>query len=914
MIHCLISNILKRRALKVFFIFLLFAFQCISISINAQQNVTLNRDTTGLVSFEVLAPKIENANHINLFYKPEWFANKRFRESISQLPLDECLTIVKRISQLSCITINPTTYVFVPVEVRNYSNKKNSRGVLLVGDESDFGKYTNATISGKIIDARTGEPLHNARISIDKLKVNSTTDTDGNYKLTIPVGEYDLRLNYVGFEEDNRFVKISGNGIVDFELSEKTIRLKEVFVYDKALDLNVISSQMSTIKFNTKVIKELPMFLGEKDIIKSVTLLPGVQSTGEFGTGFYVRGGSSDQNLILVEDVPLFNTSHMFGLNSAINSDGVSSVSLLKAGIPAKYGERASSVMDIRLGNNVDKVAFTGGIGLLNSRLNLEVPLFNKKVNFLIGGRTSYSNWLLHALPDADLKKSSASFYDINSLLTMKFDTKNSLSLFGYLSNDIFSFSKGSPYHYDNTLASLKYSHKFNEKLSSTFVLGYSRYRNDISQSDTLKPTEAYKINSEIDYNNAKLNFTWLPTEKHSLDFGLNTILYQIQPGKMTPLDSLSDIITQITNREKALETSLYISDNITFTPLISSEVGLRMTQYSSLGPGSIFTFKANASRTTGNIVDTLTYGKNKVINTYYSLEPRLSLRYSFDKVSSVKLSYNRISQFINLISNTALMSPTDVYKLSSPNIPPLICNQFAFGYFRNFKKNTYEASVEIYYKKLDNIVEYRDGAQILLNNSLETDLLKATGYNYGVEFYLKKNTGKLTGWASYTYSRSMRHTTSPYTEDQINNNAYYPSSFDKPHNLVLNATLHLSRRWRLAGIFNYNIGKPVTLPELKYDFNGRQYVYYSDRNKYRLSDYHRLDIAITFDETLRLKQKWKGSWTFSIINLYGQKNPYSVFYKSTSQLESKFYQKFNLYQMFIIERPIPTFTYNFTF
>lgn len=307
-------------------------------------------------------------------------------------------------------------------------------------------------------------------------------------------------------------------------------------------------------------------------------------------------------------------------------------------------------------------------------------------------------------------------------------------------------------------------------------------------------------------------------------------------------------------------------------------------------------------------------YGNNKIIKWYSSLEPRLSTRYSIDDFSSVKFSFNRISQFINLISNTAVMSPTDVYKLSSPNVKPLVCNQFALGYFRNFNKNALEASVEIYYKKLNNIVEYRDGAQILLNKSLETDLLNASGYNYGVEFYLKKNTGRLTGWASYTYSRSFRHTTSSFEENQINGNKYYPSSFDKPHNIVVNATLHLTRRWRLAGIFNFNTGKPVTLPELKYDFNGRQYVYYSDRNKYRLPDYHRLDIAITYDETLRLKQKWKGSWTLSIINLYGQNNTYSVFYKSASQLESHFNQSFNLYKLFIISRPIPTLTYNFTF
>ena len=903
---------MKKNKFHIISIFLLITLYSINSTINAQQNVNLKKDTTGLITFDVLAQKIEERNQIKLYFKSEWFANNRFRLTLADLPLDDCLTILKRVSDLSCLKINPTTYIFVPVEIRNFSNNKDAKGVLHIGDKND--SITNASISGKIIDFKTGKPLDGARITIDKLNIHIITKKDGNYNFTIPVGEYDLKLNYVGFEEDNRIIKVSGNGIVDFEMAENTIKLKELLVTDRVVDLNLIRTQMSTIKLNNKIIKELPMFLGEKDIIKSVTLLPGVQSTGEFGTGFFVRGGSADQNLILVEDVPLFNSSHMFGLSSAINSDGVSNVTLLKAGIPSKYGERVSSVLDLRLGNNVEKVAVKGGLGLLNSRLNLEIPLFNNRINVLIGARSSYSNWLLHSMPDADLKKSSASFYDINTLLKFKINEKNDLSLFGYFSNDEFSFSKNSPYHYDNLLASAKYTHTYNEKLNSTLSLGKSRYRNDINQLDSLKPKEAYKINSSINYYDAKLNFTWIPAEKHLFDFGFNSILYQLQPGILSPLGSLSNVLTQKTLQEKALESAIYISDNINFSPKMSAEIGLRWTQYAYLGPNNVLIFKNNAPRTSVNIIDTLSYNNNKVIKWYSSMEPRISFRYSLDNISSLKLSYNRISQFINLISNTAVMSPTDVYKLSSPNVKPLICNQYAIGYFRNFDENTYETSVELYYKKLKNIVEYRDGAKILLNNTLETDLLNASGYNYGIEFYLKKNTGRLTGWTSYTYSQSMRHTSSTYTEDKINGNRYYPSTFDKPHNLVINATMHLTRRWRLAGTFNYSTGKPITLPELKYDFGGRQYVYYSDRNKYRLPDYHRLDIAITYDETLKLKQFWKGSWTFSIINLYGQKNPYSVFYKSTSQLESQFYQKFNLYKMYIIERPIPTFTYNFTF
>jgi hypothetical protein len=893
----------KRNNLKILSIFLFFF---LPHSIKAQQS--------GLVKFDVLASKIEKANHVKLYYKAAWFEDKLFKETLADLPLEECLTIVKRGVDLNYIKIKSDTYVFVPVEVRNYTYNTNSSGVLLIGDGSDLGEFSKATISGKISDVYTGKPLKGAIVSIEELKISSTTDNDGNYKFMVPVGKYELALNYVGFGEDIRKINVLGNGIVDFEMSRRTIRLKEVVVSDKAADLNVVSSHMSAIKLNAKAIKELPLFLGEKDILKSIKLLPGVQSTGEFGTGFFVRGGSQDQNLILIEDVPIFNSAHAFGLISAVNSDGVNNVTLLKSGIPAKYGERASSVMDIRMGTNPEKTSFKGGIGLMDTRLNFETPLFNKKVSLLVGARASYSNWLLHQMPDVDLKNSSVNFYDINALLNIKFDPKNKLVLYGYYSDDKYSLSNAYQYHYDNTLGSLQYMHQFSEKFNSTLMVGMSRYRNDMCESDSLEPTEAYKIYSSINYYNTKLDFNWLPNEKHTFDFGLNAILYNIQPGIKVPFGTESEVETKTTQKEKAVEMAIYISDDINFSSKLSADIGLRFSRYAYLGPNSVFVFSENAARTSANITDTLSYGNNEIINWYSSLEPRLSMRYSLDDVSSLKLSYNRTSQFINLISNTTVMSPTDVYKLSSPNVKPVICDQIALGYFRNFDNNTFEASVELYYKKLKNILEYRNGAEILLNNSLETDLLNASGYNYGVEFSLKKNTGRLTGWANYTYSRSMRHTTSPYESDQINGNKYFPSAGDQPHNIVFVGNYHLTRRWMLSGTFNYSTGRPVTLPELKYEFNGKQYIYYSDRNKYRLPDYHRLDIAITHDETLRLKQPWKGSWTFSIINLYAQKNPYSVYYKSTSTLESKYKSSYNLYIMYIIEKPIPTITYNFTF
>ena len=864
--------------MKIKFLVLLF-FLTFSFTVPAQQ--------TGLVTFDVLATKLESTHHVKLYYKSIWFEDKLFKETMAEMPLENCLAIIKRSVHLECIQIKPDYFVFVPEEVRNYSNNTNSSGVLLIGEGSNLEKGTNASVSGKISDVYTGKPLKGATISIESLNLSSTTDKDGNYKIMVPVGEYEVAINETGFGEDIRRISVFGNGIVDFEIARRTIRLKEVVINDLAADQNVVSSQMSAVKLNAKAIKELPLFLGEKDVLKSLKLLTGVQSTGEFGTGFFVRGGSQDQNLILIEDVPLFNSAHAFGLISALNSDGVNSVTLLKSGIPAKYGERASSVMDIRMGSNPDRTSIKGGIGLMDTRLNFETPLFNKKVNLLIGARTSYSNWLLHQMPEADLKNSSVNFYDLNALLNIKFNPKNKLVLFGYFSDDKYSLSNENKFHYQNLLGSAQYTHQFSEKLNATWMAGLSRYKNDMSETDTLAPAESFKVYSAIHYYNTKLDFNWLPTNVHTFDVGLNAIRYTIQPGIREPLGPLSEVIPKTVASEDGLEMAAYVSDKINFSSPFSAEIGLRYSQYAYLGATTDW-----AS----------------------SLEPRLSLRYTLDDVSSLKLNYNRISQFINLISNTTVMSPTDVYKLSSPNTKPVLCDQVALGYFRNFNHNALEASAEIYYKKLQNILEYKDGAELLMNDNLESDLLNASGYNYGVELSLKKNTGRLTGWANYTYSRSLRHTTSDLKPDQINGNRYFASGSDQPHNVVLVGNYHLTRRWMASATFNYSTGRPVTLPELKYEFNGKQYIYYSDRNKYRLPDYHRLDIAFTHDENLKLKRNWKGSWTIAILNLYAQKNPYSVFYKSTAGLETHFRNTVNLYKMYIIEKPIPTITYNFTF
>jgi len=883
--------------------------------LTAQQNKN-HADSSAYVSFRVLSTKIEAKHQVHLYYKPKWFENKSFPIALLDLPLDECLLRIKRLSNLTYVIIDQKSYVFVPIEAQyNATNGSDYSDVLTIGNPNEFGKYSKAAIDGKVLDGKTGEPLIGAVVNIEKLKFVTTTDQKGGFNLTAPVGEYDVKLSYVGYEDNLRKIKVLSNGKANLELFEKSFKINEVVITAERAEFNVTRTQMSVVRLDAKNIKELPVTLGEKDIIKSISLMPGVQSTGEFGTGFFVRGGSSDQNLILVEDVPLFNSSHVFGLISAVNPDGVIGVTLLKAGIPAKYGERASSVMDIRLGgSSSDKVQAKGGIGLLNSRLNLEVPLFKKKASLLLGVRNSYSNWLLHQMPDLDLMNSSAGFYDVNGLFTLNFNPKNKITLFGYYSDDKFSFSKTTHYHYGNAMASFRLTHVFNKYLSTSLLLGTSQYKYDINEIDTLKRTDAYQIKSTTTYHNLKWNFAWIPNDFHSFDIGINTILYQIMPGDLTPYGYESVVQPEKMPAEKGIEMAAYISDNINLTPELSAEIGLRYTRYAALGPGSVFVFQNEYPKTQQSIINTLFFKNNQIIKWYPVLEPRVAFRYSINDYSSLKASYNRINQFINLISNTTVMTPTDVWKLSSPNLKPLTCDQYALGYFRNFNKNMLEASVELYYKTLKNVIEYKNGAKILLNELIETDLLNASGYNYGIEFYLKKNSGRLTGWASYTFSRTMRHTTSSLVSEQINGNRYYPSPSDKPNNLILVGNYHISRRWRFSGLFTYNTGRPITLPELKYQYDGNQLIYYSDRNKYRLPDYHRLDISITLDESLRLKKKWKGSWTLSIVNLYGRKNAYSVFYQKETPSQANDYRSFSLYKLYIIGIPFPTLTYNFVF
>ncbi|MEI6049749.1 MAG: carboxypeptidase-like regulatory domain-containing protein, partial [Bacteroidota bacterium] len=485
----------RRLPIRIFFSGFLFIYLIQSV-------VSQTARDTVYLTIDQLTDHLEDKYQVQFFYEPDWFESTTFSSSILGLPFDETLNKIKTISELSLITIDSILYVFIPVKpVILPPARQEKSDVIMVGNPTDYGKYSRATFHGKILDGKNGKPLPGASIFIDKLKIGATSDKNGNYYLRAPVGEHIIRTSFIGYDDNLQKIRLAGDGTLNSELLEKSVKLGEVVIYAEHVESNVTGTQMSIVKLDVKAIKELPVSLGGTDIIKSITLMPGVQTIGEFGTGFNVRGGGSDQNLILIEDVPVFNLSHLFGLISIVNSDGISNVTLLKAGISAKYGERASSVMDIRLGpNNPDKSKVKGGIGIINSSLYVETPLINKKFNLLLGARSSYSNWLLHSIPDIDLMNSSARFYDVNALLSFNVNPKNKINFFTYISNDRFGFSKNTDYQYSNLLGSVRWKHSFNDDLYFNLSAGLSNYHYQVSESDTTRLWEAYRINTALLY------------------------------------------------------------------------------------------------------------------------------------------------------------------------------------------------------------------------------------------------------------------------------------------------------------------------------------------------------------------------------------------------------------------------------
>jgi hypothetical protein len=773
-----------------------------------------------------------------------------------------------------------------------------------IGIRTNNIKPGMANLAGYVRNIKSGEGIIGASIYNPDTKNGIATDQFGYFSLTLPRGRQTLIVKGLGMKDTRRKIILYSDGKLNIEMQEQVTSLKEVQISAEKV-ANVKSVEMGVNKIDIRSIKQIPTAFGEADVLRVVLTLPGVQSVGEATTGFNVRGGSADQNLILLNDATIYNPSHFFGFFSAFNPDIVKNIELYKSTIPEKYGGRLSSVLDVtdREGN---KKIFTGsaGIGLLTSRLNVEGPIIKDKTSFIFGARTTYSDWLLSLLPEA-YKHSSASFYDVNLDISHQINEKNNIYISGYLSHDSFRLNSDTSYGYSNRNANIKWKHNFNNKLYSVIMAGIDDYQYNVAS--TANPVNAYKLNFAVKQTNFKADFNYYLNPKNTLNFGISSIYYNLNPGDNEPYGAKSLVIPDVVSPEQALESALYLGDKYDITPEFSISAGIRYSLYAYLGPQTVDHYAPNLPKQSFNILDSTTYKKNQVINTYGGPEIRLSARYNLSDDMSIKASYNTLRQYIHLLSNTTAISPTDTYKLSDPNIKPQFGQQISLGLYKNDKSNTIETSIEVYYKKISNYLDYKSGATLLLNQHIEQDVVPTQGKAYGVEFLIRKTAGKLNGWISYTYSRTFLRQNDPNVGDLINGGSFYPANYDKPNDVNFTGNYRFSHRFSVSLNMTYSTGRPITLPIAKYEYAGSERVFYSDRNEYRIPDYFRTDFSMNIEGNHKVHQLTHNSWSIGVYNLTGRANAYSTYF--TEQGGS-----INGYKLSIFAKPIPFINYNIRF
>ncbi len=747
-----------------------------------------------------------------------------------------------------------------------------------IGDKSIMNAPNVVTMAGYVRDAKTGEPIVGASVFIETPRIGVSTDQYGYFSMALPKGRHILNIQSIGMKDTRRQIAVYSDGKMNIDMQGMIMTLRNVIISAQKIN-NVKGTQMGLQKIDIKTIKQVPVVFGEADVLRVVTTLPGVKTVGEASTGLNVRGGSADQNLILFNDATIYNPAHFFGMFSAFNPEVVKDVELYKSSIPARYGGRLSSVLNInsREGNKKN-FAGSAGIGLLTSRLDIEGPIVKDKSSFIVGGRSTYANWLLKLLPD-QYKNSQASFYDVNLNISHEFNKKNTLYVTGYLSKDRFNLNSDTLYGYSNKNISLKWKHVFNNKLNSIFTTGYDRYEYEISSKKL--PPSAYTLGFDINQTYLRSHFNYYLSSQHTMEFGLQTLYYQLHPGSYLPLGSSSLLIPDKVNTEQALESALYVSDRYTINNSLTLDAGLRLSMFNVIGPQDVHTYAAGLPKTEANMTGTINYSGGKIIKTYGGPEYRLSLRYALSDSFSIKAGYNTQRQYIHSLSNTAAMAPTDIWKLSDPNIKPQSGDQVSLGIYKNFKANTIEASVEVYYKHIKDYLDYKSGAVLVMNHHIETDVIGTKGKAYGVEFLLKKLTGKLNGWISYTWSRVLLKQDDPNAGELINRGEFYPSNYDKPHDITIIGNYRVNHRFSISLNGTYSTGRPITLPIGVFYYAGSVRTLYADRNAYRIPDYFRADFSMNIDGNHKIHQLTHNSWTIGVYNLTGRRNPYSVYYVS---------------------------------
>ena len=775
-------------------------------------------------------------------------------------------------------------------------------GSLVVFSQEKF------TLSGIVAEVDSGETLFGVNVIIPSLQTGTVTNQYGYYSITLPKGEYEVFYSSIGYATQKLQIPLSENVKQNLSLTTDTESLDEVIVKADNEKLNIRSSQMSTNTLSASTIKKIPVVLGEVDVIKSITLLPGVTSAGEGASGFNVRGGAADQNLILLDEATIYNSSHLFGFFSVFNPDAIKDLTLYKGGIPARYGGRISSVLDIyQKDGNKREYHASGGIGLVASRLLLEGPIKKDEASFLVGGRSSYAHLFLPLFNNDNV----AYFYDLNVKISYNLDANNRLFLSGYFGRDVFEISDTFSNSFGNTTLNLRWNHLYSDKLFSNLSLIYSDYYYGLE----LKFIE-FDFDSGIRNFNLKYDFTHYISENIDLRYGINSIYYKFNPGNVTPTTDDSGINPFKLTDKYAWENAAYLDTEINISDKIAIQAGLRISTFNRLGQDELFVYENdNPILYNPNLdiyqkakpIDTLSFGRSETIKSFANLEPRFAISYLLNDDSSLKASYNRMSQYVHLISNTTSPTPFDIYAPSGKYIEPQLADQVALGYFRNFLN--YSLEVETFYKKVKNRLDYVDDADLIANNAVEQILLNGEARAYGLEILFRKNTGKLQAWMAYTLSKSEQRTPGRTAlETGINNGDWYNSPWDKTHDISLTGQYELSKKWSFGANFIFQTGQPTTYPIGQYKYNGLTVPVYEARNSSRLSTFHRMDLSATLTPKSTIEKRWKGEWVFSIYNVYNRKNAASISFRENTDIGQNEAVRLSIFGI------IPSVTYNFKF
>jgi len=914
---------------RFYLIFIIFSF--ISISRSQAQNDSIKINYTGSnVSFPEFVKEIESGSTIKFYFDPQWvdsifvsehFNNISIGQALKQILVNRNLhyyldgrgniIITKSVIQTEIkykwvdddsIIKNIRYNNYTPNTIDKYISKDDKNRIEEISLGTKSNKVT-ATITGYIRDQETGEPLIGAIIFIEGSTLGTSSDVAGYYMINIKCGTYKIGFRTLGMATIYKKVNVYSDGQLNINLLKDLVGLKEVVISENKYN-NVKINQMGLEKLSVKEIKELPYAMGERDIIKASLFLPGIQTIGEASSGLNVRGGAADQNLFIMNNVPIYNTSHMLGMFSAFNADLIKDFKLYKSNIPIEFGGRISSVFEIRSkqGNRND-FSMKGGVSPITGRLLFEGPLIKDKSSFIIGIRSTYANWLLRTIDNPDIKNSNIYFDDITANLTHEINENNQISLFGYFSIDNYTLASNINYNFSNVGTSLNWKHVFNTKLYSNTSAVYSTYH--FKETNKLLSDYSYSFEHQLKYFEINQSYSYLPVSNHELKFGFNSILYQMNPGAFKPIDSLSGYQQKTSENEKALESAIYIGDNYEINPKLSASGGIRLSLYNYLGEKTLFSYLKNAPLSDQTVIDTIFYPNFKSIKSYPGVDFRFSLRYLINDDNSVKVGYSHNNQYLFMLSNTISISPTDRWKLCDPFSKPIVGDQYNIGYYRSFNKNNFDFSGEMYYKENKNVSDYKNGADLAKNEYIERDIISGSGRDYGIEFMLKKNNGKLTGWVNYSYSRSEFKFKGNTESETINKGNYYPSNYDKPHNINLVINYRNFRRISISANFVYSTGRPYTAPTFQYVVHDHVIINYSERNQLRVPDYYRVDLSFNLDGNLLRNKIAHSSWSVTIYNLTGRRNAYSVF----SEVKDG---KIKSYMVSIFSVPVFSISYNF--